>query len=40
MSIALGWIAQSAGIAAGFMLLALLYVAATFSATRARQLLR
>jgi DHA3 family macrolide efflux protein-like MFS transporter len=40
MSIALGWIAQGVGIAAGFMLLALLYVAATFSATRARQLLR
>jgi predicted MFS family arabinose efflux permease len=40
MSVALGWIAQSAGIATGFFLLALLYLAATFSASRARQLLR
>ncbi|MBZ5528891.1 MAG: hypothetical protein LAN71_13440, partial [Acidobacteriia bacterium] len=40
MSVALGWIAQSVGIATGFFLLALLYLAATFSAARARQLLR
>ena len=39
MSIALGWIAQSVGIIAGYALLALLYVFATISGFRARQLL-
>lgn len=40
MSFALGWIAQTIGIGTGFFLLALLYLAATFSASRARLLLR
>lgn len=40
MSFALGWVAQSAGIVAGYALLALLYVLATISGFRARQLLR
>ena len=40
MSFALGWVAQSAGIIAGYALLALLYVFATASGFRARQLLR
>lgn len=39
MSFALGWVAQSAGIIAGYALLALLYVFATASGFRARQLL-
>ena len=39
MSLALGWVAQSAGIIAGYTLLALLYVFATVSGFRARQLL-
>jgi hypothetical protein len=40
MSFALGVIAQSAGIVAGYALLALLYAGATLSASRARQLMR
>jgi MFS family permease len=40
MSFSLGWIAQRFGIATGFLLLAGMYAAATFSASRARQLLR
>ena len=40
MSMALGWIAQGVGLAAGFTLLALLYGVATLSSFRARQLLR
>jgi MFS family permease len=40
MSFALGWVAQSAGLVAGYALLALLYTGATVSAIRARQLLR
>jgi DHA3 family macrolide efflux protein-like MFS transporter len=40
MSFALGWVAQSAGIIAGYALLALLYVFATASGFRARQLLQ
>ncbi len=40
MSFSLGWVAQRAGLFAGYALLALLYAGATFSATRARQLLR
>jgi DHA3 family macrolide efflux protein-like MFS transporter len=40
MSFSLGWVAQRAGIFAGYALLALLYAGATFSASRARQLLR
>jgi MFS transporter, DHA3 family, macrolide efflux protein len=39
MSFSLGWIAQRFSIAIGFFLLALLYSAATVSASRARQLL-
>jgi MFS family permease len=39
MSFALGWIAQSVSIYAGFALLALMYGGAGFFATRARQLL-
>ena len=35
----LGWIAQQFSIAVGFFLLALLYSAATVTASRARQLL-
>ncbi len=40
MSFSLGWVAQSAGIFAGYALLAVLYAGATYSASRARQLLR
>src|SRR2546430_1453139 len=40
MSIALGWVAQGAGLIAGYALLALLYAGATISAIRARQLMR
>jgi len=40
MSFALGWVAEGAGIVAGYALLALLYFGATVSAIRARQLLR
>ena len=40
MSVALGWVAQSAGLVAGYTLLALLYAGATLSAFRARQLLQ
>ena len=40
MSFALGWVAQSVGIVAGYSLLALLYVLATISGFRARQILR
>jgi predicted MFS family arabinose efflux permease len=40
MSIALGVVAQSAGIIAGYALLALLYTGATISASRARELTR
>ncbi len=40
MCVALGWIAERAGIAAGYTLLALLYAGATLTAFRARQLLR
>jgi hypothetical protein len=40
MSVALGWVAQGAGLIAGYALLALLYTGATVSAVRARQLLR
>src|SRR5438270_2062538 len=40
MSIALGWVAQGAGLIAGYALLALLYAGATVSAIRARQLMR
>jgi MFS transporter, DHA3 family, macrolide efflux protein len=40
MSFALGLVAQSAGLVAGYALLALLYTGATVSAIRARQLLR
>jgi len=40
MSVALGWVAQGAGLVAGYALLALLYTGATVSAIRARQLLR
>ena len=39
MSFSLGWVAQSAGIIAGYALLALLYVFATLSGFRAKQLL-
>jgi MFS family permease len=39
MSIALGWIAQGAGLVAAYTLLAVLYLGATVSAIRARQLL-
>ena len=40
MCVALGWIAEKAGIIAGYTLLALLYAGATFTAFRVRQLLR
>jgi hypothetical protein len=40
MSFALGWVAQGAGLVAGYALLALLYAGSTVSALRARQLLR
>ncbi|MEQ1353214.1 MAG: MFS transporter [Candidatus Acidiferrum sp.] len=40
MCIALGWIAERAGIVAGYTLLALLYAGATLTAFHARQLLR
>ena len=40
MSIALGWVAEGAGLIAGYALLALLYTGATVSAIRARQLMR
>jgi MFS transporter, DHA3 family, macrolide efflux protein len=40
MCVALGWLAEKAGIIAGYTLLALLYAGATFTAFRARQLLR
>jgi DHA3 family macrolide efflux protein-like MFS transporter len=40
MSISLGVVAQSAGLVAGYALLALLYAGATLSASRARQLMR
>jgi hypothetical protein len=39
MSFSLGWVAQSAGIVSGYALLALLYLLATVSGFRARQLL-
>jgi len=39
MSIALGWVAQGAGLVAGYALLAVLYTGATVSSIRARQLL-
>jgi hypothetical protein len=40
MSFALGWVAQGAGLVAGYALLALLYTGSTVSAGRARQLMR
>jgi len=40
MSFALGWVAQGAGLVAGYALLALLYTGSTVSAVRARQLIR
>ena len=40
MSFALGWVAQGAGLLAGYALLALLYTGSTISAIRARQLMR
>src|SRR5436190_12301257 len=40
MSIALGWVAQGAGLVVAYALLAVLYTGATVSAIRARQLLR
>jgi MFS transporter, DHA3 family, macrolide efflux protein len=40
MSFALGWVAQGAGLIAGYALLALLYTGSTISAVRARQLMR
>jgi DHA3 family macrolide efflux protein-like MFS transporter len=40
MSFTLGWVAQGAGLIAGYALLALLYTGATVSAIRARQLMR
>src|SRR5438874_1148312 len=40
MSFALGWVAQGAGLIAGYTLLALLYTGSTISAVRARQLMR
>ncbi|MEQ1473743.1 MAG: MFS transporter [Candidatus Acidiferrum sp.] len=40
MCVALGWLAEKAGIIAGYTLLALLYAGATLTAFRARQLLR
>jgi MFS family permease len=38
MSFALGWVAQGAGLVAGYAMLALLYTGATISSIRARQL--
>jgi ABC-type maltose transport system permease subunit len=40
MCVALGWIAEKAGIMAAYTLLALLYAGGTLTAFRARQLLR
>jgi MFS family permease len=40
MSFVLGWVAQGAGLIAGYALLAVLYAGATISAIRARQLMR
>jgi hypothetical protein len=40
MSFALGWVAQGAGLIAGYALLALLYTGSTISSIRARQLMR
>ncbi len=40
MTFALGWVAQGAGLVAGYALLALLYTGSTISAVRARQLMR
>jgi hypothetical protein len=40
MSFALGWVAQGAGLIAGYALLAVLYTGSTISAVRARQLMR
>ncbi len=40
MSFSLGWLAERAGIVAGFLLLAIIYAGATGAALRARQLLR
>jgi hypothetical protein len=40
MCVALGWIAEKAGIIAAYTLLALLYAGGTITAFRARQLLR
>ncbi len=40
MSFALGWVAQGAGLVAGYAMLALLYTGSTISAVRARQLMR
>ena len=40
MSFALGWVAQGAGLVAGYAMLALLYTGSTLSAVRARQLMR
>src|SRR5467141_1819465 len=40
MSFALGWVAQGAGLIAGYAMLALLYTGATVSAIRARQLMK
>jgi MFS transporter, DHA3 family, macrolide efflux protein len=40
MSFSLGWVAQGAGLVAGYAMLAILYTGATVSAIRARQLLR
>ena len=40
MSFALGWVAQGAGLVAGYAMLALLYTGATVSAIRARQLMQ
>jgi len=40
MSFALGWVAQGAGLVAGYAMLALLYAGSTISAVRARQLMR
>jgi hypothetical protein len=39
MSFVLGWVAQGAGLIAGYALLALLYTGATVSAIPARQLM-
>ena len=40
MSFSLGWVAQRFSIAVGFFLLAAMYAGATFSASRARALMR